>query len=273
MLEGSSRTLSVKLEKIIIPMAKGQRSRKALKLAMDFSGEYGSELTAFTVKDSTRELTWSDKVHVVTSAYKIGKERNIKVIPKVSSNKSVKAGIVEEVKGRSYDLLLMASESRSFFSKRIFGGMVDYVVRNVNIPVAALSIKTSGYPYSSIVFPMSERLNTKGSLSMALAIKKAIGKPLYIYDLRFIDPAPQHGFRLLNDNLDRIIEAYGGNINLVRVSENTVPENFLKSELAREKNSLLVLGIRTDNSGKVKVPSEVRNLEKSLPTDTLIVKK
>ncbi len=273
MLEGSSRPLNFKVDKIIVPMAKGQRSRKALRLAMDFSDVYNSEITAFTVKDSSRELTWSDKVHVVTSAYKLGRERNIRVVPKVTSNKSVKTGIVEETKLKNYDLLLMASESRSFFSKKLFGGMVDYVIRNSKIPVAALSIKSPNYPYSSIAFPMSEKVNTKASLAFALSLKKVSGKALNVYDFRFADSAPAHGFRVLNDHFNGIVETYGGDINLIRVSENTEIKDFMMNELKKEKNPLFVMGIRADQNGKVKIPGEIREMESVLPSDTIIVKR
>lgn len=272
MLEGS-RAVNFKLDRIVIPMAKGERSRKALKLGFDFSKSMNTEITALTVKDSNRELTWSDKVHVVTSAYKLGKEMNIRVIPKIITNRSVKSGIVKETSSKNYDLLLMASDSRSFFSKSLFGGNVDYIIRHVSIPVAALGIRSHSYPYSSVVYPMSEVINTRSSLALSLAIKKSIERPLKILDLRYLDRKPQGRFRFFQDHFDQIIHTYGGDISFIRDTSGKNFVEMIRNSTFQEKNPLLVLGVRPDQNGRVKLPSELREVHRSVNCDVLLVKK
>ncbi|MCL4314827.1 MAG: universal stress protein [Candidatus Thermoplasmatota archaeon] len=272
MLEGS-RAVNFKLDKIVIPMAKGQRSRKALRLGFDFSRALNTEITALTVKDSSRELTWSDKVHVVTSAYKLGKEMNVKVIPKIITNRSVRSGIVNETANRNYDLLLMASDSHSFFARSLFGGNVDYIIRHVSIPVAALGIRTGNYPYTSIVYPMSEMINTRSSLAFSLAIKKSIEKPLRILDLRYLDSKPQDRFRFFRDHFDQIIQKYGGDVSFIRDSAGKNYIEVIRNGTSGEKNPLLVLGVRPDQNGRVKLPAELREINRSVNCDILLVKK
>ncbi len=269
----SSRSYLLKFDRTIVPMAKGDRSRTVLDLAFDLAHEYSSEITALTVKENVREVTWSDKVAVVINAYKEGKEKNIKVIPKVRTSRSVKQGIVEEVSSRAYDLLLLGTFKRSVLSASIFGTIGDYVIKNSTIPTAVVSLHGSKYPYSKILVPLCETLTTRAAVSFALHMKKALNSQLILADLRKFDRKKTHGFNTLMDRLGEAIEQYGSDITVVRpgMSSNLTDE---VSNLIREQNpDVIVMGVRDSPGGKVRFNSDMKAIIKGTYQDTIVVKK
>lgn len=269
----ASRSYLLKFDRTIVPMAKGDRSRTVLDLAFDLAREYGSEITALTIKEEATEVTWSDKVALVTNAYKEGKDRNIKVIPKVRTAKSVKQGIVDEVKSRAYDLLLLGTFKRSVLSASIFGSIGDYVIKNSNIPTVVFSLKGSRYPYTKILIPLCETLTTRAAVSFALHVKKATNAKLILADLRKFDRKKTHGFTTLLDQLGEVIKTYGPDITVIRPGMSSSLADEV-SNLIRDHNpDVIMMGVRDNPSGKVRFNSELKAVVKGTAQDTVVVRK
>ena len=269
----TSRSNLFKLERAVVPMAKGDRSKVVLELAFSLSEMYNTEITALTVKEEVKEVTWSDKVSVVINAYRDGKDRNIKVIPKVRTSASTKQGIVDEVNSKSYDILLLGTFKRSLLSGSLFGGIGDYVMKHSKVPTALVSIKGSTFPYRKILLPLSESLNTRGAVSFALQLKKALGSNLTIADLRKFDKHRTHGFSAIFDRFGEVVSKYGENITIIRpgYSSSLVEEVHLL--IGDQKPDLIILGVAENQKGKVRFNSDLKNIIKATEQDTIVVKK
>lgn len=272
MLE-SSRAYFLKFDRVIVPMAKGDRSRVVLDLAFKLSETYKSEITALTIKEELKEVTWSDKVKVITNAYRDGKDRNIKVIPKVRTSRSIRQGITEEVSTRNYDLLMLGTFKRSLLSGSLFGGIGDYVIKNSKVPTAVFSVKGSVFPYRKILVPVSETLNTRASFSLAMHIKNALGADLLIADLRKYDRNRTHGFNTVFDNLGEMVKSYGENISIIRPSLSTSLLEELNLIIRDQRPDLIVFGVQDGKSGKIRFNSDIKNLVKSTVQDIALLKK
>lgn len=271
MLE-TSRAYLLKFDRVVVPMAKGDRSRVVLDLAFSISDTYNTEITALTVKEELK-VTWSDKVNVIINAYRDGKERNIKVIPKVRTSRSVKQGIVEEVETRNYDLLMLGTFKRSVLSGSLFGGIGDYVIKNSKIPTAVFSVKGSMFPYRKILVPVCETLNTRASFSLAMHIKKALGSDLVIADLRKYDKKRTHGFQTLFDRMGEMVSTYGENVTVIRPSFSTSLLDEMDLVIRDQRPDLIVFGVADSKSGKVRFNSNIKNLVKSTVQDIVVLKK
>lgn len=272
MLE-SSRAYLLKFDRVIVPMAKGDRSRVVLDLAFSISEKYGSEITALTVKEELKEVTWSDKVNVIINAYRDGKERNIKVIPKVRTSRSVRQGIVEEVENKNYDLLMLGTFKRSLLSGSLFGGIGDYVMKGSKIPTAVFSIKGSPYPYGKILVPICETLSTRASFALAVHIKEATGAELILADLRKYDKKRTHGFQSLFDRMGELVESYGENIKIIRPSLSTSLLEEMNVVIRDQRPDLMVFGVPDSKSSKVRFNSYIKTLVKSTVQDIAVLKK
>lgn len=272
MLE-TSRAYLLKFDRVIVPMAKGDRSRVVLDLAFSISESYHSEVTALTVKEELKEVTWSDKVNIIINAYRDGKDRNIKVIPKVRTSRTVRQGIVDEIKSKNYDLLLLGTFKRSVLSGSIFGGIGDYVMKNSRIPTAVMSIKGSVFPYRKILLPMCETLNTRASVSLALHLKKTLGAELVMVDLRKYDRKRSHGFQTIYDHIGETISLYGENITMLRPGFSTSLLDEIDLITKEQKPDLIVLGVAETKSGKLRFNSFMKTVIKSNGQDTIVLKK
>lgn len=272
MLE-TSRAYLLKFDRVIVPMAKGDRSRVVLDLAFNMSEKYGSEITALTVKEELKEVTWSDKVNIIINAYRDGKDRNIKVIPKVRTSRSVRQGIVEEVQNKNYDLLMLGTFKRSLLSGSLFGGIGDYVMKGSKIPTAIFSVKGSAYPYRKILVPICETLNTRASFSLAMHIKQAIGAELVIADLRKYDKKKTHGFQTLFDKMGEMVQTYGENITVIRPSLSSSLMEEMNGIIRDQRPDLMVFGVSDSKSGKVRFNSHIKTLVKSTVQDIVVLKK
>lgn len=269
----ASRSYFLKFDKLLIPMAKGDRSCRVMDLAFDLSRYHSSEITALTVKDETRDHTWSDKVSMVSRAYQKGKERGIKVVPKVKTSDSVRESLVEEANTHGYDMVMIAASRRSPLSASIFGGIGDYVVKNTRVPTVATSVKTGHYPYRSILFPVSEGLNTRTAAAFALYLKQATGAKLHLADFRRYDQRRTHGFNLLFDSLDKIMARFGPEIGIIRGGYyNSMAEdlNFIINQVSADA---VIIGVRSDQSGRIRLNSNLKSIIKESPADAILVKK
>ncbi|MEM0155095.1 MAG: universal stress protein [Thermoplasmataceae archaeon] len=264
---------SLRLQKILVPMGKGYRSRRVLDIAFDLSRAYDSEITAFTVKETTQEVTWSDKVSLVTEAFKEGKDAKIKVVPRIRMANSVREGIVIESGAHGYDILLIATWKRSALSASLFGGIGDYVLKNSGSTTAALSVKNASYPYRKILVPISEDINTRTAVAFSLYLKKALNASLYFVDMRKYDKTHTHGYRLLFENMDRFVSSYGPEINFTKSGMTTSFKDEILFYSRQINPDLIVLGIRTRPDGGVRINAAIKSVIKGTEQDVLLVKK
>lgn len=263
----------MKFDKAIVPMARGARSNKVLQMSFDMSRAYSAELTAFTVREERKELIWTDKVNLVTEAYRMGKMKGVKVIPKIVSSESAKEAIVTEANSHSYDYLIIATNRRSPLSGALFGSIGDYILKNVKIPAIMVSIKNISYPYKSIIAPVAEDLSSRASISFALHLKRAVGCHLVLPDLRKYDKKPTHGFRVLLDNIQSIYSEFGEDIKFIKSGFTIGNVDELNSIGSETHSDVAVVGIRPGQAGTVRVSSTIKEVVKKYPGDVIVVKK
>ncbi len=262
-----------KFEKALVPMARGGRSTKVFRIALDMAREYSTEITAFTVRDEKRDLLWTEKVNLITEAYRVGKSMGLKVIPKIVSSDSTKVSIIKESEAHSYDYILIATTRRSPLSGALFGNIGDYVFTNSKVPVAMLSTKGTEYPYKSAIIPISETLSTRYSILFALHLKKAIKYSAYMMDLRKYDKKKTHGFKLLMDRFPQLSKIYGENISYASTGRKSNVQEEIMSAWRQYRSDVLILGIRPGPSGRIRVPLSMRSIIKQFPGDVIIVKR
>jgi len=269
----SSKMHHFKIDKILVPMAKGGRSSIVLNLAFSLSKAFGSEITALTIKEEVREITWSDKISIVVNAYKDGLENDIKVIPKVRTAKTVKFGIVEEANSRGYDLLLLGTFKRSMFSASVFGNIGDYVLKHTDIPVGIISTRRDKFQYRNLLVPLSEQFVGKDSIAFSLRLKKALGCNLILGDLRDYDEKPTHSFISLIDNIGDLISEYGAGISIIRSRRYPNLIDALSQMIGENKIDGVVLGIKKTENNKIRYSSLVKSFIKGTEQDIIAFRK
>ncbi len=259
-----------KIDRLLVPMAKGESSSRAFRLAIDIAMAMQSEVTILTVKDEIREVTWSDKVAVVMSAYKESRDMGIKVIPKIQSAKNVKAGIVNEANSKGYDLILMSARARSSASTSVFGNVGDYIFKHSKNTTAVIAIKSDKYPYKNIIVPMSERLNTRKSVYLAAAIAKVLNAKLTLCDARSFDKKKIHGFTtIMNGEIWKEL-----NLDFeLREIRGTDLRTQIIANVNDGTSDLLILGIRPDQYSNVRINSEIKRISRDSKIDILLIKR
>ncbi|EQB67400.1 MAG: universal stress protein [Thermoplasmataceae archaeon] len=270
-LLSSLKAYTVKPEKLLVPMAKGEHSKKAFDLALGLASNYKSEITALTIKDEAREIVWSDKVAIVLNAYKEAKERNIRLVPKVQSAKNIKQGIVSEINSKNYDMVIFSSGPRATLSASLLGGIGDYIIKNSRATVLAITSRMNKYKYERVLVPVTESLNVRRSLYIALMISKVFDAKVNILDLRKFDRKETHGFKNFFDSIDEIKKEYP-NIEFSKSEGNNMKEIILGRAYSTGAD-LLVFGVRPGTSGNIRINGLIKDLIKEMWTDTILIKK
>ena len=270
-LLSSLKAYTVKPEKLLVPMAKGEHSKKAFDLALGLASNYKSEITALTIKDEAREIVWSDKVAIVLNAYKEAKERNIRLVPKVQSAKNIKQGIVSEINSKNYDMVIFSSGPRATLSASLLGGIGDYIIKNSRATVLAITSRMNKYKYERVLVPVTESLNVRRSLYIALMISKVYNARVNILDLRKFDRKETHGFKNFFDSIDEIKKEYP-NIEFSKSEGNNMKEIILGRAYSTGAD-LLVFGVRPGTSGNIRINGLIKDLIKEMWTDTILIKK
>ena len=257
-------------DRILVPMAKGDSSKRAFEFASDFAKVFGSEITALTIKDESKEVTWSDKVAVVMRAYKESSEKGLKVIPKIQSAKNVREGVIKEANSKNYDLVIFSTRSRSGVSVSLFGGLGDYIIKHSRNTTASLSIKNSTYPYRQIFVPMSEKLNTRKSIYLAAVMAKVLNAKFYLCDMRSYDRRKIHGFKtLMNAEIWKELKL---NYEIAEMHGSDLKDSVLQ-RIYSTSSDFVVLGVRPDNYSNVRINSDIKKIIKDAPIDSVLIKR
>ncbi|MGC8608291.1 MAG: universal stress protein, partial [Thermoplasmata archaeon] len=247
------RPYSLRIERIAIPMAEGRNSRRVLHIAMSISKEFNSDITAITVRDELRDIVWTDKITVITNAYKEGLSKNVKVIPKIVTGRNIRDALLRELNSHNYDLVLIASEKNSMLRHFSFGRLSEYILKNSKSPSAIVSVKYPNYPYKKIYVPLSETINTRSAVSFALHLKRNTGASLVFEDLRSFDVKSKHRFTYLFDYMNELIEAFGGDISMIRGNPERSIQDAVNRTCENDKPDAMVLGIKKNDNNKVRI--------------------
>ncbi|MCL4349125.1 universal stress protein [Ferroplasma acidiphilum] len=266
----SSRSYYLKIDHLIIPMFKGTNSSKVLKMSYDMAKANNSEITAITIREKNDPIDISGRLGVVTTAYNEGKKAGIKVIPKIQTFDNAREGLVMETSGHYYDLLILSTRKRSMLSSSIFGNIGDYVLKNSSIPVAILSSGERGYPYSNIMLPLSESINTRAAVFFALQLAKLNRSNVTILDLRKYDKNPVHGFKALMEN-PGILSESKIEIRIVRSGGFTGIKEEVGNYIKSDNPDCIVVG--TSRSHNIRMTSDIKFIIKEPEIDTILVKK
>ncbi|MEM0139806.1 MAG: universal stress protein [Ferroplasma sp.] len=264
----SSRSYTLKIDRIITPMFHGKNSGKALKISYALARNYKSELTATTVRTRTEGYDVLGRLNLVTSIYNDGKRDGIKVIPKIVTFDNVKTGLISETSGHYYDIIVISTEKRSVLSSSIFGSIGDYILKNVSIPAAIVSTSTVEYPYKKILLPLSESLNIRPSVMFAYRLAKITGAELAILDLRKYDQKPLHGFKLIFDNPGDFFNS-NNKINFVKSGDQKGIKEEVDSYIHAWGPDCIVLGLKS----VLRINSDLKYLIKYPGIDTVLIKK
>lgn len=259
-----------KVDRILVPMAKGDSSKIAFNLATDFARKMQSEVTALTVKDIIREVTWSDKVAVVMSAYEKTRDEGLKVIPKIRSAKNIKEGIVSEANSRSYDLILMSSRGRTGVSGSVYGGIGEYVLKHSKNTTAVIASKRLKYPYRNVFVPMSEKLNSRKSVYLGAVIAKTLNAKFILCDARSFDKKKVHGFKTIMNG--EIWKELSLDFEL-RELKGTELRSGILSCIADGATDLIVMGITPDQYANVRINADIKRISRDSKVDTLLIKR
>ncbi len=257
-------------DKILVPMARGESSKKAFTIATEFARNLGSQITALTIKEETREVTWSQKVAIIMNAYKEAKSEGLNVIPKIQSSRSVKEGIITEINSRNYDLVLMSSRARPGISASLLGPIGDYVIKNSKNTVAAISLKRDSYPYKNIFVPMSERLNTRKSVYLAALFAKVLKAKFNLCDMRDFDRKKVHGFKTIMNN--EIWKELNIDYEITKGNGENLRESVMNRVYA-SSSDLIIMGLRPDSYSNVRINSDIKRIMKDIPIDSILIKR
>ena len=265
------KSYRVKPEKLLVPMAKGESSKMAFDIAITIGKVYNSEITALTIKDEKKEITWSDKVSLVLGAYKEGKKNNVTVIPKVQSARSVKHGIVQEINTKNYDIVIFSSAPRTNLSSSLLGGIGDHIIKNARTTVMAITNRKDRKGYKKIILPVCESLNTRKSVYIGLLMSNAMNAKINLVDMRKLDYKPTHGFKSLFDSMDNL-KAEFPNVEMSTVERGELKET-IQSRIYSTGSELMILGVRPGTTGNIRISGVVRTLIKESWIDTALIKR
>jgi nucleotide-binding universal stress UspA family protein len=265
----SSRSYFLKMEHIIVPMFGGTNSSKVLKLSYDIAREFNSEITAITIRDTANGNN-SARLGLVTEAYNEGKKAGIKVIPKIQTYNNARDGIIVEVSGHNYDIILLSTRKRSMLSSSVFGNIGDYVMKNSSIPAAILSSGGREYPYANILLPLSESINTRAAVYFAMKLAKINKSRVTILDLRKYDRHPKHGFKTLMDN-PAVLYDSNTDIQIIRSGEFTGIKEEVGSYIKSDNPDCIIVGAK--KSDNYRMTSDIKFIIKEPEIDTILVKK
>ncbi len=268
----ASRSYFLKSNHILIPMFRGINSIKALKLGFDFAEYNKAEITAITVREKSDSIEWSNSVTLVTNAYKDGKRRGLKVIPKIITSDSAKSGLMREADSRYYDLLIMATHKRAMLSGSVFGSIGDYMLKNIKMPLGILSVSEREYPYKKILLPISENINTRASVFFALELAKINRAKLIIFDIRKYDKRKTHGFKNLFDSIGDIAKNEI-EVKIDKSGYNTNTRDEMNSIILSEDPDCVVIGARRVDNEKVRINADMKFIIKDQRIDTLCIEK
>ena len=179
---------------------------------------------------------------------------------------------MNEADSRYYDLLIMATHKRSMLSGSVFGSIGDYMLKNIKMPIGILSVSEREYPYKKILLPVSENINTRASVFIALELAKINRSKLIIFDIRKYDKKKTHGFKNLFDNIGDIAKNEI-DVKIDKSGDNTSIREEMDSIILSEDPDCVVIGGRKVGNEKLRINSDMKFVIKDQRIDTLFIEK
>ncbi|WP_162509730.1 hypothetical protein [Thermogymnomonas acidicola] len=148
------------------------------------------------------------------------------------------------------------------------------MIKNSNTITAAVSTHGNNYPYKRILVPVSEGLNTRVSVLFGLYLKLVSGSSILLADMRRFDKKRTHGFQSLFEHMEQVYERFGPEVSVTRGGG---LETNLRNEVHRmiedTGSDCVVLGVRPDRYGRIRVKAELKSVVKESQVDTILIKR
>jgi basic amino acid/polyamine antiporter, APA family len=132
--------LALEYRRLLVPVLPGPESDEALDVAAGLAAERGARITAVTVLEVPLDRPLDDELAAeeevanreLDEARSIGDSYGIAVLPRLVRARSAGAAIVEEAERRGSEIIVIGAtrRERGRSQRAVFGGTVDYVLRN-----------------------------------------------------------------------------------------------------------------------------------------------
>ncbi|HEY9906343.1 MAG TPA: universal stress protein, partial [Thermosynechococcaceae cyanobacterium] len=155
--------------RILLPLSNPQTANGLLKLALAIAQEHHYEIECLQILSVPRHTSPAEiAVNTTVSrrllhqAVKQGKRWNIPVHTQIRATHNVSQAILEAVKDRHVNLLLMGWKGTTSTPGRIFGDVVDTVIRQAacDVVVVKLSNKLTALPSPEVTVPSLSSVHT-----------------------------------------------------------------------------------------------------------------
>ncbi|MCD1296153.1 universal stress protein UspA [Methanocella sp. CWC-04] len=166
-------------DRVLLPISGATK----VKLALDFLKDVlnpGGEITFLYVSTSVKfpgsAIEWRRAMNVVSDASAISTAAGLSSHYEVRNSSSVAAGILEEARSSEYDLIFFANPYYKRGQRRVFGSVIDEVVRKSHTETAVLSY-VEGRPlkYDKTLLPTSGQRHALRAAKLTKALAKKSG--------------------------------------------------------------------------------------------------
>jgi APA family basic amino acid/polyamine antiporter len=132
--------LALEYRRLLVPVLPGRASDDALDVAAGLAAERGARITAVTVLEVPLDQPLAADLAAdealanreLDEARAIGEAYGVTVLPRLVRARSAGAAIVEEAERRGSEIIVIGAPRRDIGRRKraVFGGTVDYVLRN-----------------------------------------------------------------------------------------------------------------------------------------------
>ena len=146
--------LALEYRRILVPVISGQPSDDALDVACRLSAERGATILALTVIEVPLGLAYADVPEdeeraanrELDEARAIGESYGVTVLPRLRRSRSAGHAIVDEARIRNAEIIVLGAPAKQLGRRKraVFGGTVDFVLRNAPCRVMVATDRSKG---------------------------------------------------------------------------------------------------------------------------------
>ncbi|MCP9486892.1 MAG: universal stress protein [Gaiellaceae bacterium MAG52_C11] len=146
--------LALEYRRLLVPILPGQASDDALDVAASLAAERGAQIAAITVLEVPLDQPLDVSLDAdealanreLDEARAIGDSYGVSVIPRLVRGRSAGEAIVEEATRRSTELIVLGAPRKGIGRRKraVFGGTVDYVLKNATCRVMVTASTEEG---------------------------------------------------------------------------------------------------------------------------------
>ena len=143
--------LALEYRRLLVPVLPGRASDEALDVAAGLAAERRAQITAVYVVEIPLDLPLSADMPVeealanreLDEARAIGESYGVAVIPRLVRARNAGAAIVREAERRATEIVVIGAPRKDLPSRKraIFGGTVDYVLKNAPCRVLVTAVR------------------------------------------------------------------------------------------------------------------------------------